>query len=99
MKGRRVEFSPDAIVDLDKLADWVTEAASLKVALAYADRIEKFCLSLGLASMRGTNRNDIRPNLRTVGFERRLTIAFEVDRDKVTILRVFQSGRNWEKEL
>jgi toxin ParE1/3/4 len=99
MKERHVQFSPDATVDLDGLLEWIAEAASLNVALAYVDRIEIFCQSLGFASNRGTNRNDIRPGLRTVGFERRLTIAFEVEADKVTILRVFQGGRNWEDEL
>ena len=31
-----------------------------------------------------------------MGFERRLTIAFSVDEETVTVLRVFTTGRNWE---
>lgn len=46
--------------------------------------------------MRGHHRNDIRPGLRIVGFERRVTIAFCVDESAVTILRVFYGGRDWE---
>jgi toxin ParE1/3/4 len=41
-------------------------------------------------------RDDIRPGLRIVGFERRVTIAFSVDDGRVTILRVFYGGRDWE---
>lgn len=33
-----------------------------------------------------------------VGFERRATILFSVEGDRVTILRVFAAGRNWETE-
>ncbi|WP_348626490.1 hypothetical protein [Mesorhizobium sp. LNJC384A00] len=41
----------------------------------------------------------MRPGLRIVGFERRLTVAFTVEGDQVVILRVFYGGVNWEDEL
>jgi plasmid stabilization system protein ParE len=41
-------------------------------------------------------RDDIRPGLRVVGFERRATIAFRVEDDRVTILRIFHGGRDWQ---
>lgn len=44
----------------------------------------------------GHVRSDVRPGLRIMGFERRLTIAFTVDEETVTVLRVFTAGRNWE---
>jgi len=37
--------------------------------------------------------------LRVVGFERRVTIAFEVDDERVTILRIFYGGVDWERAL
>jgi toxin ParE1/3/4 len=37
--------------------------------------------------------------LRIVGFRRRVTIAFTVDEERVTILRLFYGGRNWEAVL
>jgi toxin ParE1/3/4 len=37
--------------------------------------------------------------LRIVGFERRITIAFTVSTENVTILGIFYGGRDWEKEL
>jgi toxin ParE1/3/4 len=39
---------------------------------------------------------DIRQGLRVVGFERRVKIAFLVDDDRVTILRMFPGGKDWE---
>jgi toxin ParE1/3/4 len=39
-------------------------------------------------------RNDLRPGLRTVGFEGRVTIAFHVDPNTVTIDRILYGGRD-----
>ena len=36
---------------------------------------------------------------RTVGFERRITVAFTVTDDSVVILRLFYGGRDWEERL
>jgi toxin ParE1/3/4 len=42
----------------------------------------------------GTSRDDIRPGLRTLGFERRATIAFTAQGDDVIILRILYAGRS-----
>lgn len=99
MKARRVEFSDDARTDLIALYDWIADAASPDIALAYAERLERYCLDFDLASERGHLREDVRPGLRVVGFERRVTIAFTVEEDRVVILRLFYGGRNWAEEL
>ena len=48
---------------------------------------------------RGTRRDDLAPGIRTIGFERRATIAFAVSADTVRIVRVFYGGRDFEAEL
>ncbi|WP_316016083.1 type II toxin-antitoxin system RelE/ParE family toxin [Roseobacter sp. HKCCA0434] len=96
MKERTVEFAPEAVDDLVQLYDWIATAASPETAIGYIDRIEAHCRRMGLASERGHRRDDIRPGLRIVGFERRVTIAFTVSETRVTILRLFYGGRNWE---
>lgn len=96
MNERRVAFAPEAAEDLIGLYDWIVEAASPTVAIRYIDRVEAFCRRLGIGSERGHLRSDIRPGLRILGFERRLTIAFVVGAETVTILRVFAAGRSWE---
>jgi toxin ParE1/3/4 len=82
-----------------RLYDWVADASSEAVALAYVERIESFCLRLAHASERGHRRDDIRPGLRIIGFKRRVTIAFTADEAVVTILRVFYGGQNWEDSM
>lgn len=96
MKERRVVFAPEAEDDLLGLYHWIAAEASPAIAIGYLERIETFCQRLRLGSERGHLRNDIRPDLRIIGFERRLTVAFHVADDAVTILRIFSAGRNWE---
>lgn len=95
MKQRSVEISEDARADLFALYDWIADAASPTIALSYIERLETYCQEFDLASERGQLREDIRPNLRIVGFERRVTIAFTVEETRVIILRIFYGGRNW----
>ena len=99
MKSRPVEFSESAQFDLLELETWLESAAGKDVARRYVDRIVDQCLTLDLASERGTRRDDILPGLHTIGFRRRVTIAFQVTEHKVTILRIFRGGRDWEADF
>jgi toxin ParE1/3/4 len=96
---RKVVFSPEAQSDLLSLYDYIAAQAGATVALGYIDRIERYCLGFDLGGERGTMRNDIRPGLRTVGFERRITIAFHVDSECVAIDRILYGGRSLEHIL
>ena len=60
------------------------------------EQIEKTFLGLGTMPNRGTERSDLRPGLRIMGFRRRVTIAFRVKGDSVSILRILYGGRNVE---
>ncbi len=99
MKERRVVFSPDSATHLMELYDWIAAQASPQLAIAYLDRVEAFCGRLCVGSELGHRRDDVRYGLRILGFERRLTIAFTVDDETVTVLRVFTAGKNWEMAL
>ena len=94
MKRRTVVFSSSARTDLLQLHDWITERAGRPVALAYLDRLEAYCRSFEIAAERGHGRDDIRPGLRIVGFERRIAIAFVVEAEQVIILRLYYGGRS-----
>ena len=65
----------------------------------YIDRIEAACLALADFPERGMRRDDILPGLRTVGFERRATIAFRVLRSRVEIVTIAYGGRDFERAL
>ena len=78
----------------------IVDATALPVrALGYVERILAFCDGLNMASERGQRRDDIRPGLRIVPFEERVTIACVVEENAVIILRIFYAGANWESEL
>lgn len=99
MKRREIIFSPEARDDLLQLYDWLSEMASPSAAASYIERLEEFCMRLGLAAERGRRHDKIRPGLRALGFERRATIAFSVENGSVFILRVFYGGQDWERAI
>lgn len=94
---RQVVFAPEAESQLLALHFQIAAASSPSIAANYTSAIADECESLGTFSRRGTRRDEIRPGLRTFGFRRRVTIAFEVTDDIVTILGIFYGGRDFEK--
>lgn len=99
MIARRVVFSEKADSDLLDIYSWIATAAGTSAAERYADRLRHWCSRMDLASERGQLRDDIRPGLRIVAFERRITVALVIEQETVTILRLFGAGRNWETEF
>ena len=99
MKRRAVILDPGARQDLDNLYDWIADSASPRIASAYLDRVADFLSRLDLAAERGTAHDDIAPGLRTVGFERRLTIALQVTEMDVPVVGIFRAGRDWASAL
>lgn len=78
MRERDVVFAPEALEDLRQLYDWVAEVAGPETAFGYVDRLVSNCHDMRHGAERGHRPDDIRPGLRIVGFERRITIAFTV---------------------
>ncbi len=99
MIARDVILSPEARKHLLALYDWIADQASPDIALGYIERLERYVRSFDLASERGSRRDDIRKGLRIVGFERRVTIAFDVAGRQVTILGFYYGGQNWQESL
>jgi toxin ParE1/3/4 len=92
----RVAFTRRAQADLRGLFDYLADRFGLRNAQRYVEQIEKACLSLSAFPNRGTERSDLRPGLRTMGFRHRVTIAFRVKGDSVGILRILYGGRSAE---
>jgi toxin ParE1/3/4 len=69
------------------------------VAIAFVRRIREHCLGFADFPERGARRDDIRRGLRVIGFERKVTIAFSVDGNRVRIARVFYRGRDHSRLL
>lgn len=95
----RVVFAPEANKQLVELYRYVAERGSPAVATSFTGAIVDYCERLAHFPRRGTKREDIRPGLRTIGFRRRVTIAFTVDTTTVTVLGVYYGGRDFETSL
>ena len=93
----RVLFSPEAQADLEELYDYIAGRSGEERALGYIERIEEWIVRLESFPERGNRRDDIRPGLRVAGYERRVSIAFQVEAESVTILRILYAGRDLEK--
>jgi toxin ParE1/3/4 len=97
--AREVTFAPEAEEDLLRLYDFIERRSGPQRAYDYVARVTAYCLSFVTLPERGILRDDLRPGLRVIGFERRITIAFHVTAKTVTIDRLFYGGRDWEGEF
>ena len=88
-----VVFSRQANRDLIKLENYLAKRFSESNADKYVRRIAAECLKIGTAPYRGTIRNEIRPGVRSTGFEKKVAIYFEAGAASVTILRVLYGGK------
>src|ERR1700677_4335100 len=91
----KVVFDVAAEDDLVEIGAWIAERANLQVAARYIERLT-YCRRLDVFPMRGTARDDLSPGLRTIGFERRILIAFRVRKDAVSIVRILYGGQDLE---
>jgi len=99
MESYRVIFSPEAEAQLIAIYRRISERASPTIADRFTAAIVDYCEKLDHFPERGTRRDDLRPGLRTIGFRRRVTIAFAVEADAVTIIGVFYGGQDFEAAL
>ena len=99
MRRYEVSFRPRAEADLFDLYQYLARQAGRAIAGRYVHRIEAACMALERLPERGTRRDDIRPGLRVMGFERRATIVFQIMGNEVVIVRIFYGGRDYECSL
>jgi toxin ParE1/3/4 len=74
----------------------IAQASSPEIAARYTDAIVYQCESLSTFPLRGIQRDDLHIGLRVFGFRRRVSIAFEVAGDLVTIAGFFYGRQNLE---
>ncbi|MBP2549451.1 toxin ParE1/3/4 [Neorhizobium galegae] len=88
----KVTFSPETVADFKDLYDYLLPRAGAMDAERYVADIYAYCLGFATFPERGRRRKE-RNGLRTVGYRRHATIAFQVHDDTVTIIRLFHRGR------
>jgi len=89
----------EAVDDLDSLFCYIAEKSSIEIADGYLARIERLCLSLGRLPKRGAAVAGNVSDLRTIGFEHRVTVLFRVREERVEILRILYGGRDIGPQL
>ncbi len=94
---RNVVYTLEATQDLLQLYAFIAERSGPHRAKAYTDRIQVRCTGLAFFPKQGTRRDDIRPGLRIIGFERRVAIVFHSTDDAVIIDRVLYGGQDLRK--
>lgn len=97
MSRLRVIFTPVAERQIDALHAYVAYHAGEARADGYVGRIVAFCKGLETFPLRGAKRDDLLAGLSTIGFERRITIAFAVTAGAVLIEGVFYGGQDFEQ--
>jgi toxin ParE1/3/4 len=95
---RRLLLRPAAEADLAALYHYIAEqSGSHERAIGYIRRIRAACDKLKAFPEIGRQRDDLRPGVRILGFERRVVIVYLVlPTDDVEIGRVFYGGRDYE---
>ncbi len=94
--AREVVFAPEAEDDLLQIYDFIADRANPERAYAYVERIWSYCLAFDAFPSRDVKRDKLRPGLRIIGFERRVTIAFHITPALVVIDRILYGGRDVE---
>ncbi|KAF5885685.1 MULTISPECIES: type II toxin-antitoxin system RelE/ParE family toxin [Rhizobium] len=93
MVALKVVFRPRAEKDLLDIYAFIAADNSM-AAMEFIRRLRQICHGLEDMPERGAPREDFAPGVRILVFERRVTIAYRVVKDRVQILRLFYAGRN-----
>jgi toxin ParE1/3/4 len=95
----RISYTPEAEAQLVALYRYIASEASPAIARSFTDTIVDRCEKLAISPHRGSPRDDLRLGLRTLAHRRRVTIAYAVEAEEVSILGIFYGGRNLEALL
>lgn len=95
----KLVFSPESREHLAELFRYIARERSVEVAAGYTDAIVESCEQLASFPLRGRQRDDVGAGIRTVGFRRRVLIAFSVRGETVTIIAIYYGGQDAEARL
>ena len=94
MKRYRIGYEPEARTDLDDIYGWIAREGGVRIADGFVSRLGTFCDGLENSPLRGPIHNELKVGVRTVTFEKSVTVAFLVSGDRVDIVRFLYRGRN-----
>lgn len=97
--GHAIVVTPEAHDHLDAIYDYIAAATSPEIAQNFASGILDHIAKLTDFPRRGTTRDDLRPGLRTIAWQRRVVIAFVVEETAGDVTGIFYGGRDFEAIL
>ncbi|WP_114217229.1 type II toxin-antitoxin system RelE/ParE family toxin [Ochrobactrum sp. 3-3] len=101
MRRFAVEYAPQPLDQLAAIESYIAEASSPEAGERFVNEIVSHCDALESSPERGTARDDLLLGLRTLGFRRRVLIAYTSDRKSQTvrILGIYYGGQDYEGRL
>jgi toxin ParE1/3/4 len=98
--GRRIIVRARAQKDLINLYDHISLSnGGPQSAITFIRRIRSVVENLADSPERGRLRDDLQPGLRVLLIDRKVAIAYKVNRDEVVIGRIFYRGRDYMRIL
>ncbi len=94
----RLIYRQAARADLDAIYDFIA-ADSPERAARFIESILERCERLEAFPESGPSRDAIRPGLRILPLPGRSVVAYRLDEDTVTVMRVFYGGQDYEALL
>ena len=88
-------YSRKAEADLDDIFDFIA-ADNPRRARTYIEEIQKACRDLCTTPLIGVERPELRPGLRILPLWRRIVITYELQPERICILRIFSGGQDYE---
>jgi toxin ParE1/3/4 len=78
---------------------FIAKESSIYIARRYIARLKSFCADLSLAPYRGEPRPGLQASLRSIGFDRRISVVFEISKSEhiVRIVSFHYAGRAWNE--
>ena len=101
MKVYGVAYTRGARENILELTEYIAEKSSRRIASRYIASLVRECESLRNAPQRGTKRQDLRPNMRVIGYKRAVSIVFRVEEEEsiVVILGFSYRGHSFDRIL
>ena len=98
MKQLPVLYEEAAREDIREIFNYVLERSQdVVTATRYVSRIRARCAAIGDAPHGGVARDDLRPGIRMIPFERSVVILYRVTDEAVEISNIFGRGRDYER--
>jgi toxin ParE1/3/4 len=89
----KVVFARLAENDLIRIYEFIATDSPAR-AISFLRRLRAHCQRLETMALRGPIRETLGEHIRISVFERRVTVAYRIEADKVDILRLFYAGQD-----